>query len=243
MPSPDGERVLEQPARAGAGVHCTVHVARVGHGPAVPTALLDRAEQDRAAGYRDDGARAQFVAGAVLLRHAAGRALRVSGGGVAVDRTCDRCGKQHGRPRLPGTGLEASVSHSGGLVLVAVSTGPAVGVDVEEVALRPGLDPVALAARTCTPDERRHVVDVRSFVTCWTRKEAVLKATGEGLRVPLTDVVVTPPGEPAGLVAWRGRPRPECRMVDLDVGADHVAALALLTDEPVAVRVVPPAWA
>ncbi|MCB2175169.1 MAG: 4'-phosphopantetheinyl transferase superfamily protein [Actinomycetales bacterium] len=238
MPTDGGERVPEQAVEAGGGARCTVHVARVGREwDAASAEALSPAEQQRAARYRDDRARAQFVTGAILLRHAAGAALGVPADGVAVDRTCDRCGKQHGRPRLPGTGLEASVSHSGGLVLVAVSTGPAVGVDVEEVALRPGLDPLALAARTCSQDERRHISDVRGFVTYWTRKEAVLKATGEGLRVPLTDVVVTPPHEPAGLVAWRGRLRPECRMLDLDVGAHHVAALALLTQEPVAVLV------
>jgi phosphopantetheinyl transferase len=42
-------------------------------------------------------------------------------------------GRHHGRPRLPGTGLHASISHSGATVAVAVSSAGAVGVDVQQV--------------------------------------------------------------------------------------------------------------
>jgi 4'-phosphopantetheinyl transferase len=96
-----------------------------------------------------------------------------------------------GRPRLasqsPWAGaLDFNVSHSAGVAAIAVSRCSAVGIDVEVVRSVP--DACALAQRFFTPAECRELalksasaLD-RAFLTCWTRKEAVLKCTGVGLR-------------------------------------------------------------
>jgi 4'-phosphopantetheinyl transferase len=56
--------------------------------------------------------------------------------------------------------------------------------------------------RSRSPANRR----VDGFLRYWTRKEAVLKATGDGLRVPMDELVVSAPEEAAELRSWRGRP-------------------------------------
>jgi 4'-phosphopantetheinyl transferase len=69
----------------------------------------------------------------------------------------------------------------------------------------------------------------RAFLVAWTRKEAVTKAKGDGLRVRFGDVVVaTDPAAPR-LVAW---PYPQdpggVSLLDLDTAPGYVAALAVL---------------
>ena len=49
------------------------------------------------------------------------------------------------------------------------------------------------------------MVVARDFFTYWTRKEALVKATGDGVAVPLSEVVVTPPGTPPALLGYPGR--------------------------------------
>ncbi|MFC0623337.1 4'-phosphopantetheinyl transferase family protein [Kribbella deserti] len=106
--------------------------------------LLDERERWRVGRSASEADRARMMLGAALLRAAAGAQLGVPAAGLRVDRICADCGGWHGRPTLPGTGLDVSVSHSGKVVTVAILTGGGrVGVDVERVADRPVHDVVA----------------------------------------------------------------------------------------------------
>ncbi len=86
--------------------------------------------------------------------------------------------------------LHVSVSHGGGLAAAAVCDHGPIGVDVERVESRRNL--IAIAQRFFAPEEsamlERCGADERTalFHQWWTRKEAVLKATGAGLRGGLT---------------------------------------------------------
>lgn len=112
----------------------------------------------------------------------------LAGTGHVVRRTCPHCGSAgHGRPRLGTAAL--SLAYAAGLVAVAVAD-VAVGVDLEKDGLAPAPFPDRLA---------------------WTRAEAVLKLTGEGLRrepasVALdeawTATLAAPPGYVASLAAY-----------------------------------------
>ena len=155
--------------------------------------LLSDGERARRGGLWDAGQRAQFTVAAALLRLVAAPLTGQPAERVVVDRSCPSCGRHHGRPRLPGTGLDVSISHSGATVAVAVSSAGAVGVDVQQVADDSvhELSPLVLAE-----SEAGHVAVARDFFTYWTRKEALVKATGDGVAVPLSEVVVTPPGTP-----------------------------------------------
>ncbi len=67
-----------------------------------------------------------------------------------------------------------------------------------------------------------------AFFTTWTRKEALLKATGHGLASPMTRITLAPGGSPAGVEDWTGDGAPAGPMWlrDLRPAAGHLAALA-----------------
>jgi 4'-phosphopantetheinyl transferase len=209
---------------------CEVHVGRIHDLRPAHLAVLDGTEQARAERYRLAADRDRFRLGSVLLRMAAGRRLGAAPADVAVDRTCRRCGAQHGRPLLPGTGLHASVSHSGDVVAVALTSCGPVGVDVEAVR---AIDFGAIADSVCSPAERSEVRTEADFFTVWTRKEAVLKATGDGLSRPMTDLHITPASSAPALLGFRNGQPPACQLTDLSVGDGYRACVAVLTAEPV----------
>jgi 4'-phosphopantetheinyl transferase len=151
----------------------------------------------------------------------AARALGLRPGDITLDRTCAQCGKPHGKPRLTASVLDAadgdlelSVSHSGDRVAVAAFRGAPVGVVVEDAngRTRGAEDQEALERYVLSDDEIAAYPDgadggnpeerLRNFLVLWTRKEAVTKATGDGLRVPFREVIVSPPGHKPAVVAW-----------------------------------------
>ena len=108
-----------------------------------------------------------------------------------------------GKPRLDpawtASPLSFNLSHSRGRALVAVSLGREVGVDVER--LRRDLPIERLAARFFAPREiaalrsTPETVRPAAFFACWTRKEAYMKARGDGISRPLDDFEVMPTQE------------------------------------------------
>lgn len=124
--------------------------------------LLDDRERVRIIRCAGEADRARMLLGAALLRRVVGALLGVRADALTVDRTCSGCGGWHGRPTVPGTDLDVSVSHSGRVVAVAtLAGGGRVGVDVETVGDRPAPEVVA-----------------------WTTAEARFKAGGgSGLEV------------------------------------------------------------
>jgi phosphopantetheine--protein transferase-like protein len=140
-----------------------------------------------------------------------------------------------GKPHLTGdTGdLGFNLSHSHGLALIALTRGRQIGVDLERI--RPEFageqvaerffSPVEVAAlQALEPSER-----IGAFFTCWTRKEAYLKATGLGLSLPLDsfDVSLTP-DEPA-LQATRHDPTAAQRwsLLHVEPGPGYIGAVAV----------------
>lgn len=97
----------------------------------------------------------------------------------------------HGKPSLalPSATLEFNLSHSAGKVLFAFSRSRRIGVDVERV--REDLNVEDIAQRFFSSAERHALMQMspvmryQSFFNCWTRKEAFVKAKGEGLSCPL----------------------------------------------------------
>jgi 4'-phosphopantetheinyl transferase len=210
---------------------CWVHLGRIQGLRATHLAFLHEHELTRARRYRFAADRDRVLLGAVLLRMAVAGHLGVRPADVAVDRTCGRCGAQHGRPQLPDSGLHASVSHSGDVIAVALTAAGPVGVDVEAVRT---IDFAPVAERVCTPSELRDLRTLTDFYSFWTRKEAVLKATGEGLSRPMTDLQVTPPGSAPALLRLGDGPPPASQMADIPAGDGYRACVAVLTARPVA---------
>ena len=119
----------------------------------------------------------------------------------------------HGKPTLdPPSDLVFNVSHSGGVALHAVTRGREIGVDIEKV--RPMADGEQIAERFFSAEEVEVFLHVppdqrdEAFFNCWTRKEAYIKAIGEGLSHPLdTFIVSLKPGEPAALLQVKDTPQ------------------------------------
>lgn len=197
--------------------------------------LLDPDERARRAALRQDADRDRFTVGAALLRLVAGADLGERPERVPVRRVCPDCHRPHGKPAVPGSGLELSVSHSGDWVAVAATRAGPTGVDVERV--RTDIDLASLARHVLSPAERDWF-GAADFFLCWTRKEAVAKATGDGLRLPMPSLTVSRPGDPPRLLLAEGRADLPARTVlrDLRPDPDHCAAVAVLSDVPVAIR-------
>jgi 4'-phosphopantetheinyl transferase len=144
---------------------------------------------------------------------------------------------EHGKPSLVDAdahGVHFNLSHSADLALVAVRRGGPVGVDVEH--WKRDVEHLEIADRFFSPNECRALFAladdpravVAGFFAAWSRKEAYLKATGDGITRGLEhfDVSLTP-GEPAALLADRLDPDATRRWVltSLDVAPSYSAAL------------------
>lgn len=186
----------------------------------------------------------EYVAVHGILRLLLGRYLAVDPSEIRLD-----AGLQ-GKPRLdmPGQGMDLrfNLSHSGGLALFAVALGREVGVDVECLGGTSDLN--RLAERYFAPAERAALRAVSAeekaaaLFRCWTRKEAYLKARGDGLTVSLDKFSV--PMSPAASCARLGQPVHEGEpdrwvLYHLEPGAGYIGALAV---EGHVARVVCKAW-
>lgn len=144
-------------------------------------ALLTVDERERAARFRFPEHRDRFIAGRGLLRELLGAYLARPAAALRFSKG------SRGKPTLAGEhdgDLRFNLSHSGERVLYAVACRE-VGVDLEAMDRR--LDYAAIAERICTPSEwaafqKLSAEQARErFFACWTRKEAIVKALGDGL--------------------------------------------------------------
>jgi 4'-phosphopantetheinyl transferase len=227
------------------GDEVTVWAATLDQARPAWVGYLDPTERQRYGRFRRPADRDRLLLGSCLVRALAAPRLGLDPGRVVLDRTCPECGEPHGKIRVVGDDLAVSVSHSGDWVLVAAGLGAAIGVDVE--AVDPVVDPMPLADLTLQPAECQILTGLEprrrpeAFARYWTRKEAVLKTTGDGLRSPPAEVHVSGPDEPAALLAWPARPELAERMTltDLDLAEGYAACVAVVAPPPA--RTLPPA--
>lgn len=196
--------------------------------------LLDEGERHRHAGFGDPAGRSAFLTARSVTRLVLGHLLDVAPETLRFRATCRRCGGPHGKPVLwsPATPARFSVSHSGRWCVIAVACGTDLGVDVERIGLRRDTIPVrALAAEERTALASHDKANrLAGFIRYWTRKEALLKATGDGLTVDPAAIVVTRPDQPAGLLHWAAESAPPAtpHLADLAAPPGYTAALASL---------------
>ncbi len=135
--------------------------------------------------YQKD--RRDYISSRGILRNILGRYMHCEAADVTIDYSFD------GKPTLglsmQSAGLEFNLSHSSGYLAVAVTQGVKVGVDIERMRTIPDMDLIATHSfsqyeqneLSLLPSEEKS----SGFFRCWTRKEAYLKATGNGLSIPL----------------------------------------------------------
>ena len=102
-------------------------------------------------------------------------------------------------------------------------------MDIEQIG---AADHADLLSTVCTRSEQGHVGTATDFYASWTRKEAVLKATGEGLGRRMTSIEVSPPEVRPSVVSVDRTTDVACRMSDIHVGG-YAGAVAVLTTNPV----------
>jgi 4'-phosphopantetheinyl transferase len=208
--------------------HCQVWWARPEPLSRAGARLLDDIERARYQRFAQEADRARFATAAVLMRLLLANHLDLPAQRVRIHRLCPQCGRGHGRPRPMSGDIAVSVSHAADRVAVACGRVPALGVDVEAVVDRATAR--RLARMVLEPREATPQLDPVDFTRYWTRKEAVLKATGDGLDVPMTDLAVALPHLPPALAFFAGRPDlpARTRMVALSPGPGYEATLAVI---------------
>jgi 4'-phosphopantetheinyl transferase len=190
---------------------------------------LAEEERKRARRFYQERHRRRFAIGRGVLRVLLGRYLQKPPGRIQF-----RYG-MHGKPVLEeGGDLHFNLSHSGDAGLLALTRGQEIGIDLEQVRSRDHLE--ELAQRFFAPAEVAALAAVApadkelAFFQCWTRKEAFLKAGGEGLARPLDSFCVSlGPGELARLLAVEGDTEEAARwsLRTLTPWPDFVACVAV----------------
>ena len=193
--------------------------------------VLSKDEQERANRFIFDKDQHHFIVARANLRLILSLYLKTE-----ADQLRFRYGPQ-GKPELTGINddsLYFNISHSHGLALFAVALDRTVGVDLELVRPLDDMDSIAqrffsteeyTAYRTLPPDEKP-----LGFFNCWTRKEAYIKAIGEGLSHPLTDFVVSiRPDQPAKLLHTKNNPEAakDWSMLALAPAFNYVGAVVI----------------
>ncbi len=191
--------------------------------------VLSPDERERAARFRVGRPRRNFILTRGTLRCLAATYVRVEPQQLSFRYS------EHGKPTLDGPSeIRFNVSHTDGLALLAFVRARDIGVDVEKI--EAARDAKKLAERFFSLRERSLLENLSgeelhaAFFRCWTRKEAYVKALGEGLSLPLDqfDVSVAP-DELHALLATRpdSVEASRWRLRDLRTIPGYAAALAV----------------
>ena len=170
-------------------------------------ATLSADELERANRFKFDLHRNRYIAGRGLLRSVLARYLEIAANALQFTYSVHQ--KPELTPATNSAGLHFNLAHTGDLALIAVANSGPLGVDVEEV--RVVRDVGDLVARFFSQRENELFQQLApekksaAFFNLWTRKEALLKATGEGITGGLNRVEVSfLEHEPAQLLAING---------------------------------------
>jgi 4'-phosphopantetheinyl transferase len=166
--------------------------------------VLSEDERARAAKFRFDHDRKRFKSGRTALR------LLLAGYLKANPEKIEFSYGPAGKPAVNGATVSFNLAHSGPQALLAIAFGQQIGVDVELIRELPDL--ASLAQYSFSPGEFQRWQSlpedqkVRAFYRCWTRKEAYLKAIGEGIahRLQKFEVAFEPSAAPAILRGAEG---------------------------------------
>jgi 4'-phosphopantetheinyl transferase len=194
-------------------------------------------ELDRAGRFHFERDRIRFISGRGVLR-----AILASYSQIAAAQIHFNYGPR-GKPALtdlPGRPtLHFNLAHADNLALIAVTRAGAVGIDVERI--RPMTDAEDIAAHFFSPREVATLGTLpegqrtEAFFNLWTRKEALLKATGDGLSETLSQIEISfAPGEPARVLRHLEPPQSSVcwTLEELSPAPEFKAAIAVAAKGP-----------
>jgi 4'-phosphopantetheinyl transferase len=196
---------------------------------------LSQDEKERANRFRFEKNRNEFIISRGSLRVLLGSYLGIPAHELSFAYS------RYGKPYLADSDhisrMEFNLSHSEGMVVLAFTRGRKVGVDIESV--ERNFDFEEIAERFFSLAEQQMLRNIpaeqrgTAFFRCWTRKEAYIKALGNGLSHPLFEFDVSiAPKQISALLATRPDPSEADKWLirDLPVAAGYVAALAVEAD-------------
>jgi 4'-phosphopantetheinyl transferase len=192
----------------------------------------ERTKADRFVFPKD---RSQFIVSRGALRAILSRYVNITSHILRFDYN------PYGKPSLivaqGGNTLRFNLSHSRGMALIAITKNRDIGVDIESI--NPNFSCLEIAEKFFSPLENSVLrslpehLQATAFFTCWTRKEAYIKAVGKGLSIPLNQFDVSlAPGEPAALLNVEGNPEEASKwsLIELFPSSDLVGAVAVAGD-------------
>ena len=195
-------------------------------------ATLTGDEQDRANRFHFKHDRSHFINARGILRDILGRYLDTRANDLRFEYT------KYGKPSLArefgGSALSFNLSHSKGVALFAFTIGRDLGIDLEWI--RADVADEQIAEHFFSDQEVRALraldagEQAEAFFNCWTRKEAYIKAIGEGLSMPLSRFAVSlKPGDTAALLYTGGGSKETSRwkLLELFPGSGFAGAVAV----------------
>lgn len=193
-------------------------------------ALLSEAERARSARFVFEPDRSRFVTTRAALRRLLASRCDTTPADVVIET--DSLGRPHlaGMARTAAPDLDFNVSHSGSLSAVSLSRGRRIGVDLEWHERISGLREIELQVMGVLERqmlERLQSEDyTRAFLGCWTRKEAIIKAIGVGVRYPLATIDI--PLVPAdGAVEFHATDGQVWSVATVEVNTNYTLSLAI----------------
>jgi len=189
-------------------------------------------ERLRAERFHFEEDRNHFIISRGILRTILGRYLSVEPDKLQF------CYGKHGKPALADMSGKGRIcfnsSRSDGLALYAFARDREIGIDIEHICDIPEMDQIVERFFSITESKVFHSLPEsrkkEAFFNCWTRKEAFIKASGDGLYQPLDKFdVLLKPNEPSKLDGIRGDSKRAFRwsVQDLKPAAGFAAALAV----------------
>jgi 4'-phosphopantetheinyl transferase len=188
------------------------------------TEMLDPVELDRMHRFRFDADRERFILGHGLLRSLLGRYLERDPSLIRMARG------PFGKPFLERKTLRFNLSDTKDAVLIAFADGMELGADIETMTR--DVDHMAVSQHYFTAPEIRAIETAedpkRRFLELWTRKEAVLKASGVGIMDDLRVLRVDAPRNSMFIdhEAFTAMAAPQYHVRTWHVGRDHLVSLA-----------------
>jgi 4'-phosphopantetheinyl transferase len=189
--------------------------------------LLSKSETDRSALLKDDLAKKNYIAGRGVLREILGSYV-----GVAPEKVRIVTG-EHGKPCLTKCteNIRFNLSHSEDILIIAISTGRDVGVDIEAIKTDKPLNGMASLAFSRREQEELFTLPssrlATAFYHCWVRKEACLNACGRGFSLPGSSFDVPVCFEEPPLQTLINCNQLFWHVQDIDVPENYCAAVAV----------------